>query len=50
MREINFNKKQIDIFNELGVDLIYIFGSQVQETQNKLSDIDVGIVFKNLKK
>jgi len=48
MEEVKFSKKQLRTFEELGVRLIYLFGSQIDGTQNKLSDIDVGVVFDNL--
>ena len=47
MKEVRFSKKQIEIFKELDISLIYVYGSQAQGTQTKLSDIDVGIVFDN---
>ena len=51
MKEVRFNEKQKQVFVELGVSLVYVFGSQIDGTQNKLSDIDVGVVFdKNKKK
>ncbi len=51
MKEVKFSKKQKKVFEELGVSLVYVFGSQIDGTQNKLSDIDVGVVFdKNRKK
>jgi len=48
MEEVKFSKKQLRTFEELGIRLIYLFGSQIDGTQNKLSDIDVGVVFDNL--
>jgi len=45
MKEVKFNEKQKQAFEKLGVSLVYVFGSQVDGTQNKLSDIDVGVVF-----
>ena len=45
MKDVKFNKKQKEIFGELGISLVYVFGSQIDGTQNKVSDIDVGIVF-----
>lgn len=50
MKEVKFDDKQKIIFEKLGVSLIYVYGSQVQGTQTKLSDIDVGIVFDSLQK
>lgn len=32
---------------ELGVGLVYLFGSQAEELETPLSDIDIGIVFLN---
>ncbi len=45
MKGVRFNEKQKKVFEELGVSLVYVFGSQIDGTQNKLSDIDVGVVF-----
>ena len=45
MKEVRFNEKQKQAFEKLGVSLVYVFGSQIDGTQNKLSDIDVGVVF-----
>lgn len=42
---IKFDQKQIDIFNELGVVAIYIFGSQAQRLAHKMSDVDIGVIF-----
>lgn len=50
MQEINFTDEEREIFEELGVSLVYVFGSQIDGTQNKLSDIDIGIVFDKLQK
>ncbi len=45
--EVKFSEQQKNMFKELGINLVYIFGSQIDGTQNKLSDIDVGVVFGN---
>ena len=43
--KIKFNPQQKKILEELGVSLVYVFGSQVDGTANILSDIDLGVVF-----
>ncbi|MCD6412370.1 nucleotidyltransferase domain-containing protein [bacterium] len=35
---------------ELGVEIVVLFGSTVTSTQTSLSDIDIGVVFKNFEK
>lgn len=42
---MEFNQKQINIFKELGVVAIYIFGSQAQGLAQPMSDVDIGIIF-----
>jgi len=35
---------------ELGVEIVFLFGSAVTSTQTSLSDIDIGVVFKNFER
>ena len=48
--QIKFSKKQINIFKEIGIETIYLFGSQVQGFAQPLSDVDFGVVFTNPEK
>ncbi|MDO9399078.1 MAG: nucleotidyltransferase domain-containing protein [bacterium] len=45
MIKIKFSKKHIEQFKELGIQTIYLFGSQVQGHIHALSDFDIGVVF-----
>lgn len=45
-----FTKKHLDALKELGVEVIYLFGSQATGTANSSSDADFGIVLGNIKK
>jgi len=47
MLKIKFSKKQINQFKQMGIDIVYLFGSYAQERASALSDVDIGIVFKN---
>ncbi|MGZ3534844.1 MAG: type VII toxin-antitoxin system MntA family adenylyltransferase antitoxin [Thermodesulfobacteriota bacterium] len=41
-------KKEIkEEFKRLGIAIIYLFGSKVTRRNNRLSDIDIGVVFKD---
>jgi len=35
-------------FKRLGISIVYLFGSKITGGSNKLSDIDIGVVLKNL--
>lgn len=50
MMKIKFSKKQINIFKKLGIQTIYLFGSQTQGLTGPLSDVDIGVVFSNPEK
>jgi predicted nucleotidyltransferase len=42
-------KKEIkERFKRLGISIVYLFGSRVRGGGNKLSDIDIGVVLKDL--
>ena len=43
--DINKIKLPTDKLNELKVGLVYLFGSEAEETAGPLSDVDIGIVF-----
>lgn len=45
MRIKKFNKKHIKTLRELGVEIIYLFGSQAEGRPGPLSDVDIGVVF-----
>jgi predicted nucleotidyltransferase len=44
---IKFSQKQINIFKKIGIETIYLFGSQAQGLTHPLSDVDLGVVFAN---
>jgi len=48
--KIKFTQKQINIFKRLGIEIIYLFGSQAQGKTHSLSDVDIGIVFEKPEK
>ncbi len=50
MLEIKFSKKHKDIFQEIGISVLYLFGSYAQGNAHKLSDIDIGVVFSSPEK
>lgn len=45
--KIKFLKKHIAQFKKMGVQTIYLFGSQAQKKAHFLSDVDIGVVFEN---
>ncbi|MBU1045967.1 nucleotidyltransferase domain-containing protein [Patescibacteria group bacterium] len=47
MLKIKFSQKQINQFKRMGIDVVYLFGSYAQGRTYPLSDIDIGIVFKD---
>ncbi len=50
MSKIKFSQKQINQFKRTGIDIIYLFGSYAQAQVHALSDVDIGIVFKEPEK
>jgi predicted nucleotidyltransferase len=50
MKKIQFTKKQIKEFKEMGIEIIYLFGSRAQGFVSPLSDFDFGIVFERPEK
>ncbi len=40
-----FMQRHISKLKNLGVGIVYLFGSRAAETYTKNSDIDIGIVF-----
>lgn len=50
MEKIKFTKKQIEEFNKMGIETIYLFGSRVKGKTGPLSDFDFGIIFKSPEK
>lgn len=45
-----FNQKQKNVFKELGISAVILFGSQAKGTNNELSDFDFGIVLSDIRK
>ncbi|MFH1838029.1 MAG: nucleotidyltransferase domain-containing protein [Candidatus Kuenenbacteria bacterium] len=45
-----FSKKHIEQFEKIGIETIYLFGSQVQGKTHQLSDFDFGVIFKKPEK
>lgn len=43
--DIQFSTKHINIFKKMGIQTIYLFGSQVSGRIGSLSDVDIGVVF-----
>lgn len=41
-------KKFKEEFRQLGISIVYLFGSKVTGGANRLSDIDIGVVLKSL--
>lgn len=48
----NFSKIKLDrnLFKQLGVELVIVFGSQITGNAHSKSDVDIGIVFNNAQK
>lgn len=47
---MKFTKKHKEIFEKLGVDVIYLFGSYVAGRVHPMSDVDIGVVFSDPRK
>lgn len=45
MTKFKFSQKQISQFKKMGINTIYLFGSQAQGYTHPMSDIDIGVVF-----
>lgn len=45
--KIKFTKKHINQFKKMGIETIYLFGSQNQGKTSPLSDVDIGVTFFN---
>ncbi len=43
--KIKFSQKQLNQFKKMGIEAVYLFGSQAQGFAHPLSDVDIGIVF-----
>ncbi len=41
-------KKFKEEFRQLGISIVYLFGSKVTGRANRLSDVDIGVVLKSL--
>lgn len=50
MIRIQFSPKHINQFRKLGIETIYLFGSQAQGRTGPLSDFDIGVVFEKPEK
>lgn len=46
MLEIQFSQKHIKQFEKMKILAVYLFGSQAKERTHPLSDVDIGVVFK----
>ena len=42
-----FSKKQDETLRKMNIGLVYLFGSEVEGASGPLSDIDIGVVFKD---
>src|SRR3989344_3917781 len=45
MLQIKLSQKQLNLFEEIGVSIVYLFGSSARGLATLHSDIDLGIVF-----
>jgi len=50
MLEIRFSRRHINQFNKMNILAIYLFGSQAIGKTHPLSDVDIGVVFKEPEK
>ena len=50
MLKPKFTKKQINQFKKIGIETIYLFGSQAEGFATPNSDVDIGVVFSCPKK
>ena len=50
MAKIKFSQKQLNQFEKIGIEIIYLFGSQAEGKIHPLSDFDFGIVFEKPEK
>lgn len=50
MAKIRFSQKQINQFEKMGIEIIYLFGSRAKGKVSPLSDFDIGIVFEKPEK
>lgn len=48
--KIKFSQKQLNQFKKMGVETVYLFGSQAQGFTHPLSDVDIGVVFEDSEK
>ena len=47
---MTINLKHKKIFKELGVDIVYLFGSHAYGRVTAMSDLDIGVVFTDIEK
>jgi len=50
MMKIKFSQKQLNQFKKMGIEVIYLFGSQARGFEHPLSDVDIGVVFEKPEK
>ncbi len=50
MAKIKFSQKQLNQLKKMGIEVIYLFGSQAEGKTHPLSDFDFGIVFEKPEK
>ena len=48
--KIEFSQKQLNQFKKIGIETIYLFGSQAQGFAGPLSDVDIGVVLEKPEK
>lgn len=50
LSKVKFSKKQLNRFKKIGVETVYVFGSQTNGFTHPLSDIDIGVILSNPQK
>jgi len=45
MIKLELSKSHKKVFKKMGINIVYLFGSQSQKYKHKLSDFDIGVVF-----
>lgn len=50
LKSIKFTEDQLKVFEEIGVKIVYVFGSQASGYSREMSDIDIGIVLEDFER
>lgn len=50
LSKVKFSQEQLNRFEKIGVETVYVFGSQAQGFTHPLSDVDIGVVLSDPKK